>query len=153
MLIEKEQPGTYAAACPDQNSANRLVDFMTKHQIQNPEPADKLHCTILYSRKHLPNYVPMPKLTFVAIPTSLEIWPESGKNILVLKFDSPGLQARHKELMNTHQATWDYPDYKTHITLSYDAGDIDIKTLDYSMIAKPIIFTNEYQEDLDLTGK
>ena len=70
-----------------------------------------------------------------------------------MKFDSPALQSRHKDLMDTHQATYDYPEYKTHLSLSYDIGDFDIKQIDFSLIAHPIIFTNEYQEDLDTEGK
>jgi hypothetical protein len=68
-----------------------------------------------------------------------------------MKFKCEELNARHKELMDEHDATYDFPEYKTHVTLSYDIGDMDetklpdvIKTIGEMKIVK------EYGEDLDL---
>jgi hypothetical protein len=44
-------------------------------------------------------------------------------------------------------ATYDFPDYKCHITLSYDIGDLTVDDLHKPDF--PIILDHEYKEDLD----
>lgn len=135
----KQLPGTYAAVKLFPERAVIIYKLMVNLKVPNPEQADKFHVTLLYSRKHLPNYVPQPELHFLSVPTCLEVWPtKSGKNCLVLKLDSPALQARHKELMTMHEAEYDYPEYKTHISLSYDIGDYDIKKFPFDCNANAV---------------
>lgn len=83
-------------------------------------------------------------------PTDLDIWfGESGERCLVLKYDCPELCIRHKYLMETHNATYDFPDFTPHITLSYDMCDVDIASLpnihDY---LDSICITYEYSREL-----
>jgi hypothetical protein len=100
----------------------------------------------------LPKYKPDSDLTHDAEIHNLEVWPtKSGKNCLVAKMHSPSLKARHKDLMNTHNAEYDYKDFTPHISLSYDIGDHDISNL--KGLPKKIKMSHEYQEDLDTTGK
>jgi len=153
-LMENEIKGTYAAVRPDVKHSTILSDFMEKHKIPNPESTDKLHATLLYSRKFLPTYKPNKDLNHEAILDKFEIWPtKSGKNCLVLKFTSPTLVARHNDLMSKHNATYDYPLFKTHMSLSYDIGEFDISKITIEELPKTMIFTNEYHEDLDTGGK
>jgi hypothetical protein len=54
--------------------------------------------------------------------------------------------------MSDHKATYDFPKYEPHITLSYDIGDMDIKKLPNMFDTVPFInITTEYSEDLDLS--
>ena len=92
-----------------------------------------MHCTLLYSRKHCPDYKPLGKLNR---PLHIqfggfEIWPtQDKKHALIVRLDAPEMIARHNNLMKEHGATYDYDEYKPHITLSYDVGkDFDISTL------------------------
>jgi 2'-5' RNA ligase len=53
--------------------------------------------------------------------------------------------------MKKHDATYDFPEYKPHITLSYDIGDLDEKNLpDIGKYVDEIGIDEEYGEDLDL---
>jgi len=154
MIEENTQKGTYAAVRPLEQDADSLHDFMHSNGIPNPEPKDKLHTTLLYSRKHLPQYKPAKAIQHEAHTDGLEVWPtKSGKNCLVLKLKSPSLVERHKKLMDKHQATYDFPEYKTHLSLSYDIGDHDISKIDHSKLPKKISLSHEYQEELDTSGK
>jgi hypothetical protein len=70
----------------------------------------------------------------------------------VLKYDCKDLNKRHKELMDEHKATYDFPKYEPHVTLSYDIGDLDIKQLpDIKELLPVINVIHEYGEDLDLS--
>ena len=72
----------------------------------------------------------------------------------MLKLDSSDLRERHEFLMKEHKATYDFPEYIPHITLSYDIGDFDINTLDIEDL-DDIDFQviEEYKEDLNLDWK
>ena len=152
--IMEEKKGTYAAVRPSKDHSDKLSTMMLKHDVPNAEAHDKLHCTLLYSRKHLPDYKPEPDIEHHADVKGLEIWPtKSGKNCLVMKLHSPSLEKRHKDLMDKHEATYDYPEYKPHLSLSYDVGDnFDHKKLEKDL-PKSIKLKHEYQEELDTTGK
>lgn len=146
----KKQLGTYAAVRPQEADALTLI--MKEAKVPNPE--ENLHATLLYSRKNLPNYTPDPSLEFVAMPNKFEIWPtQSGMNCLVLTLKSPQLQDRHKLLMKEHGATFDYPEYKVHISLSYDVGVFDISVLNIHDLPSVMMLTDEYTEELDLKGR
>lgn len=149
----ESKAGTYAAVRPLHPDAQHLKNVMKDYGVPNPEKADKLHCTLLYSRKHLPNYVPDTSMTHVVCVSSLEMWlTRSGKNCLVMKLDAPSLIDRHKDLMTMHDAEYDYPEYKPHVSLSYDIGDYDITELKKNL-PKTFILSHEYQEQLDTIGK
>lgn len=152
---ESEQPGgTYAAVQFSTDTMNAIQNYQQYNNIPNCVPPEKLHTTLLYSRKHLPEYKAAGNYTkpMYGEAEQLEIWPtrpdENGEcaNCLVLRFKCNELCERHNSLMDQHQATYDFPTYIPHITFSYDAGDIDTKQL--SPYKGPIEIVKEYQEDL-----
>lgn len=147
--------GTYAGARFSAVSKDAIKSYIDKNNIPNSPNLDSLHTTILYSRKFLPEfkakgpYDPSIKAT----PTGFESWPsqpdENGhrKNCLVLTFDAPDLVNRHESLMKTHDAAYDFDEYKPHVTLSYDVGDRDPTKL--PEFTEELEMTEEYGEDLN----
>lgn len=159
LLEEKRKAarGTYSGIKPSKESVEKLEAWMEKNKIPTPVKSNKLHVTILYSRKYLPNYKAAGKIDtpykakvkeFAVWKTTPEDPTEEKKNCLIVKLDCPELIKRHKLLMKEHGATFDYDDYTPHITLSYDIGDLNVKKL--ATIDFDIEFDNEYQEDLNL---
>lgn len=163
-LIEQSQPnegrGTYAAVKFDQDTLNLITKYIKDNNIPNGVPETKIHCTLLYSRKFCPEYEPlgMLKNPLTGTPTRLDVWNSKPKTdgsdpskCLVIEFNSPELVERHNALMKEHDATYDFPDYKTHITLSYDIGDVEVSDLTNVVEAIPkLTIVEEYGEDLDL---
>lgn len=45
---------------------------------------------------------------------------------VVLLFSSSELSWRHEDIKRNSGATWDWPEYQPHITISYDAGGMDL---------------------------
>lgn len=45
---------------------------------------------------------------------------------VVLMFSSSELSWRHEDIKRNAGASWDWPEYQPHITISYDAGDMDL---------------------------
>lgn len=149
--------GTYAGARFSDNSLAALRKYIEKNNIPNSPPDDKLHSTILYSRKYLPEYKPqgMYDPAMKGTPTGTEVWDsqpdEEGnrKRCLVLTYDSPDLSARHSSLMTRHDAMYDFDEFKPHVTLSYDVGaDFDEDKLpDFG--EEELELTQEYGENLN----
>ena len=148
--------GTYAGVRFTEKTLTDIKDYMDTNEIPNPLPNSKMHSTLLYSRKYLPDYKPAGKYKepLKGESVKFEKWPSQpdgeGKvsMCLVLLYDCPDLNARHEELMKEHDAEYDFDDYKTHITFSYDVGGFRCKKL--PDVDFDIEVMNEYMEDLNL---
>ena len=146
--------GTYAGVRFSEETKNAIVSYISQNNIPNAPERDKLHTTLLYSRKRCPNYEPAGEVFMHGRPGAWQIWEsqadsEGNKtNCLVLEYECPELVARHNELMEEHGATFDYPEYKTHITFSYDVGDMSKE--DLPSYEGPIEIVEEYSEELNL---
>lgn len=153
-----DETGSYAGVRFSTTTTKALEQYIEDNKIPNPLDAEHFHTTLLYSRKFLPDYEPAGKykVPFVGTPKILEVWPsqpdENGKvkNCLVLTYDCPKLYQRHHKLMNQHGATYDFDEYKPHVTLSYDIGDFKIDKL--SEFEEDLEIVEEYGEDLKTTG-
>lgn len=146
--------GTYAGVNFDDDTVNRLIEYVQYNNLANPVPKDKFHTTLLYSRKHLPHYEPPGKINpaWVGKPTELKVWksqPPDPTNCLVLLYECDDLIDRHEYLMKEHGATFDYDEYRPHITLSYDIGDMDVKQLSPIDEIGDITIVREYGEELN----
>ncbi len=148
LLNEIKKPsniGTYAGGRFDDSTTESLRKYIEDNNI--PNPVGDFHTTILYSRKHCPNYQPIIYDSPIS-GKAVKLEKFDDGNVLSLVFDSPELSKRHDELMKEHEATWDYPEYIPHVTLSYDASNVNIEDLTPPDFG--IKITKEYLEQLDL---
>lgn len=159
MTEANQTKGTYAGTYFDTATTEAVKKYVKDNKIPKPVNMSKLHTTVLYSRKYLPEFKAAGKYDtpMVGKPIELVIWKTQGdddkepSNCLVLKYDCPELVARHKSLMKEHGATFDYDEYTPHITLSYDIGDMSIDQLtDIKKAIPRINIVEEYGEDLNL---
>ena len=149
-----KKPGTYAGVRFSSETTKKLIQFAKKNKIPNMLEESKLHTTLLYSRKHLPDYQPAGEYNpiLVGTPKGWEIWQsqpdDNGErsNILVLTFECPALSQRHEDLMQQHQATFDFDEYKPHVSITYNAGDMDAK--DLPKFTDDLEIVEEYHEEL-----
>ena len=155
----KESRGTYAGTYFDADTVECIRQYIKDNNIPKPVNMSKLHTTLLYSRKYLPDYEAAGKYDepMTGTPVELVVWETQGDentkpaNCLVLKYDCPELVKRHKKLMKDHGATFDYVEYTPHITLSYNIGTMDIEGLpDVKKAIPKITIVEEYGEDLHL---
>lgn len=150
-LIEAPEDGTFVGVKFLPADAQKLESFSIENQVPNPNPATKMHITLLFSTNPIPDYKPYGqyKSGLTATPKDVKIWGEDEEKVLVLILESPQLVKRHQYLMKKHpNAKWDFPEYIPHVTLSYDVGDFDPKVLDISKLGK-LTLVEEYGEDID----
>jgi len=149
--------GTYAAVKFDHATRKMIYRYCVMAKLPNVVRPDKLHSTLLFSDVDLPLYEPNERYTYplVAYPVGLAIWDSrDDQNVttkcLVVMLDCPHLTDRHNQLMKEHDATYPFPSYCPHLTLSYDIGDIDPETLPFFDGYVPhVVITGEYREDLN----
>ena len=73
--------------------------------------------------------------------------PLGDEGAVVLKFASPSLDRRFNELCKVHGCSWDYPDYSPHVSISYDAGSMDLSKVE--PYTGPIELGPEIFEEVD----
>ncbi len=96
-------------------------------------PPDDLHVTVAYSKTPVDwgKFAPEPDdlANEEGAPgRAVERLGADGEAV-VLRFSSPSLEDRWKAFVDGG-ASWDYPEYRPHLTISYDAGDVDVNQVE-----------------------
>lgn len=153
---KKTPDGTYVAVNLSEDSKTRLFAAVEKMGVPNPLDKDQYHTTLIYSRKYLPDFKARGDLDppIVCTVVNMEIFGGTdGKGkALVVELHCPALVDRHNSIMQEHGATYDFDEYRPHITISYNCGDFDLTQFNIlNFIESPFIeFVEEYSNDLDL---
>lgn len=122
-FADDHKDGTYVEYKLSEKSAAEIKNFCTDAGIDPIVKTESLHCTILYSRK------PAPAAKFHHYPLIVNAYPKhwtifnmrDGKKCLVLELESGGyFETIHHDLMSLYDASHDFPEYKAHMTVSYD---------------------------------
>ena len=92
--LSENKRGTYVGLLFNDESVKFLESFIKKHKIPNPVPSNKLHVTLLYSRKYLPTFKARESIENIEVqPFKFNVWNTNGENsstsrCLVLNFKS-----------------------------------------------------------------
>lgn len=132
-------------------NASELMEWARGQGFVSLVPAEELHVTVAYSRRAV-NWFAMGQYgsntgELIVSPGGPRLVERMGDGTAVaLVFQSVDLQWRHREMRDAG-ASWDYPSYLPHITLTTNAPDLDIAAI------KPyqgrLIFGPERFEALD----
>jgi len=138
--------GVYISVIPDEITSGKIKEYQEKY-LKGKEINRELHCTLTYSKKpHVDNIEPEE---YTAIGTFQEFnLFGPNKDILVVEINSQDLRRRNEELIEKYGFISDFDEYKSHVTLSYNADGIDINALPPMDFV--FTFTNETVEQLDL---
>lgn len=127
-----EKTGTYISISYDSTVTNLIHKIYSKCKIPDLLSPDKLHTTLVYcdNKKETVSGIESTlagKYIQIINPRYELIGPDEC--CLVIRFDSPVLASRHTELLATHSLFHGYPEFNSHITLSYSAKDYPIYEL------------------------
>lgn len=106
------------------------------------QPGD-LHVTLAFSKT--PLEWPQPVNDQVAVRLGSRSVEKLGE-ATVLRFTSSQLEQRWEELKE-HGAIWDFPGYKPHITISWDAEGVDLEKV--TPFAGPLVFGPEIFDEIN----
>lgn len=151
----KVNKGTYVGIKWPKDVSKIIVDTAKEFGVPNVLSEDDIHSTLIYSRNEF-NHIPSKenfKFSTIGPNNSRESRLDIFGNALVIKIYSKQMEDRHKEIMeNNPEATYDYPEYIPHITISYDIQDYDISNFDYEQLSERLEDGSggiEYTETLD----
>lgn len=113
-----------------------------------PISVDDYHITIAYSRSDIKDYIPKDNKIVVYPSQIMEIKPLGSEGAVVLACSINEVSLRWKELVD-NGATWDYPSYTPHITITYNKPD-DMDLSKIKLPDFPIILLGEKSEPLNL---
>lgn len=145
----KTDPGVYMCAKFSQASLEALRRVQEQLKVTNPVSPEKLHSTIVYSRKTV-DLFPGVELNEPAKLVGIEKWDTTYGSTIVGNLESDYLHSRFKDAMDMG-ATYDYDDYKPHVTLAYDSVIADLDSV-VSGLTLPIDISivSEHVEALNL---
>lgn len=108
--------GTYACIKPDAASVDKLNSLCRENNIV---PDHDFHCTIVYSKVPCPAVTTIiPHFPITTTSNEFDIFGQE-KRCLVLRLESEDIHNLFKQAMMLG-ASYDYPKYEPHVTLSYD---------------------------------
>lgn len=144
--FSKANKGTYVGVRFDAATLDQVEKLQENLNLFERTPRDKLHATIVFSRVTIP-YAVLEEPCNIGKTTKYKVFKTaSGKRALVLLIDSDYLRNRH-EYGNILGATYDFPNYQPHITLSYDIGSMAIPK---DAPVFDVGISHEYMQELDL---
>jgi len=111
-------------------NAEQIVNWAKDSGFTTTLPPEDMHVTIAFSR------TPIPWSKIVSSNIDGELVIDGGAReiaqfdvgAVVLKFTSPELAQRWSQICNMG-ASWDWPSYQPHITISYQADDVDLANI------------------------
>lgn len=119
-MDEEKKAGWFVGVKFSPETVKNLVEWTKNNQIADAPSPDRYHTTIIFSRTRKFPYTPQrwdPPLTVDPSTFELALFGPD-RNILVLKFDCPELDARHWKARTEYDLPWDYPEYASHVTLT-----------------------------------
>ncbi len=112
-------------------NAAEIIAWAKSQGFETTIPADDLHVTIAFSREPV-DWMKVGEAWGSDADGGLTIKPGGARLIekfdggaVVLLFNSSELAWRH-EAIKQAGASWDWPEYQPHITLTYSADDVDL---------------------------
>jgi len=133
-------------------NGNEIVEWAKSQGFDNCLHPDQMHVTIVYSKKKLDWSTIEPNSNRLIIKggkRSLDIFDKSA---VVLKFQSNKLLDRW-EFFREIGASWDYDDYKSHITITYNGLPSGMGVSDIIPYTGDLVFGPEILEPLNVGWK
>lgn len=150
MELKRVKEPTFAGYDFDDASKNALAKL--SDGLPNSTSKEDLHVTLIYSKKPIimMSHGRLANPIAVKVKSYSIFTTDKAENCLVLELDAPEVVARHNQIMEETGASYDYPVYRPHVTLSYDVGpDFDISTLPEVSTLPTLHLIREYARRLN----
>lgn len=151
-----KESGAYVSVTPDATGLRTLSELAIALGVVTD--VDKLHCTLSYAKNCFPTAGADNCLRFGAKIVGIEFWDgHDNDGYLVVKFDSPDLEARNR-FWTSHGLKHSFDDYTPHSTLVSKlekTPELIIRIGKVVRIAygRSITFTNETIEGIKPSSK
>lgn len=117
-------------------NADEFIAWATGQGFETTLDADDLHVTVALSREAVDwmkvgeNWTSGPDGKLTVVPGGARlVEPLGDKGAIVLLFNSSELAWRHMAIREAG-ASWDWPEYQPHVTITYQAGALDLSKVE-----------------------
>lgn len=141
-----EFQGQFVGVKFDDRSNRDILSFAKKHQIIDVIPPEKLHCTLIYSRRFLDWFEITPIIDEYALVISFGLL----NGFPVLFVESEYLTRKNIKLRLFNNASADFELYIPHVSLSYTRQDVDVEKINASFSEFEIHMIEEYENVLKI---
>ena len=104
-------------------NAKDVIEWAKSVGFESTLEPDDMHCTIVYSKKPVDWDCCGKSTKNIDVKDGKRSVHEFDGGATVLKFSSKEFSDRQKEFMDAG-ASFDYPEYQPHVTISYSASDM-----------------------------
>lgn len=118
-------------------NAAELIAWAKEQGFATTTPAGDIHVTIAFSRKPVDwmkageNWNSDKNGNLTVQPGGARLVEKLGdKGAVVLLFNSSELTWRHESIRREAGASWDFPEYQPHVTITYAGGDLDLSKVE-----------------------
>jgi hypothetical protein len=144
--------GVYVAVKPTQQSIIELNLMIQECDIPNAIDGNKLHSTIVFSRKYDQILINKENIYEATIEHFRIFKTREGNSGLVIEMKSKDIVSRHMYFMKKYNLTYEFDEFIPHMTLTYNlTPGFDCSKLPVNRIK--LFFHGEYVEDLNLEWK
>ena len=130
-------------------NAAEIIKWAKAQGFDTTQVPSDMHVTIAYSTKAVDWPEQDDDGIVIRNPSGRAVKAMGDKGAVALTFKSATLSRRHEELCKVHGCSWDFEDYTPHVTLTWQAGDMDLdvlKAYDGEIHLGPEVF-DEVEED------
>jgi len=129
-------------------NAGDLIKWVHANGIKKTLPPEDIHVTVAFSKEPV-------EWADIGTGEAKVVVPGNGgrlvellgdKGAVVLRFESARLTRRWEDIREVG-ASWDWPGYKPHVTITYDPGDVDLSKVE--PYAGPLEFGPERFAEVD----
>ena len=160
--VGSPQASMYAAVLPSEAAYETLGAILGDAGVHMDSEWDA-HITVIYSRRceHYDPNQTIPHKNFDVELREFSTFPvtddETGdtRELCILLVDSPALQSIHSSIMDEINGTYDFDEYRPHITIGFlDQLGTDLDTLNGVLGQVPaesrnVIYGDMYQEEIE----
>ncbi len=124
--LNKYRGGVYSSVTLDGNSLQKMQRYLKGVGIEMM-PLNKIHITVMYSKSRPSSEPKAFDINGTVEPKSFGIFGKGTSKepyALVIEVSSPELEKAHRKLKKDHNLKATYPEYKPHISLTYDINRV-----------------------------
>lgn len=111
-------------------NAGEVIEWAKANGFEKTLPASEMHVTIAYSKRAFDwsKVEPDTEPLIVAASKNRSVEPLGDQGAVVLLFNSKRLRDRW-DALRAAGASWDYPGFKPHVSITYASGSVDLDKL------------------------
>lgn len=128
-------------------NAAEIIKWAKGEGFETTQLPSDMHVTVAYSKQAVDWPEQDEDSITIRSARGRSVEPLGDNGAVVLKLRSLNLQRRFDEMCNEYGCTWDHDGFNPHLTITWDAGDLDLSKV--KTYAGPVVLGPEVFEEIN----